>query len=118
FLVADGYLPDLDKVRAKNEAAPNCVHSLEAAHLTRSVNAAVDRGITDILTVHDCFYCPAPYAVEFGKIIRTQYTLMYRTHYALARLLEDNISDVSKFPLPVYSKLDPYEVQRAEWAIA
>lgn len=121
----DGYLPGLDGRAAGNGAAPNFVHSLDAAHLIRSVNAAVDRGITDILTVHDCFYCLAPYAVEFGKIVRTQLSLMHITHDGLVRLYRDNVldEDPAVFFLPpnsppAYGKLDRYEVQRAEWAIA
>jgi DNA-directed RNA polymerase, mitochondrial len=49
--------PKINRRKAKNGVAPNCVHACDAAHLMRTVNAAVAEGITSIATVHDSFGC-------------------------------------------------------------
>jgi hypothetical protein len=74
-------------------AAPNFVHSLDAAHLIKVVNAAVSEGIMDILTVHDCFYCLAPQATRLHEIILEQLADMYRASDPLADLRARNVSD-------------------------
>jgi DNA-directed RNA polymerase len=57
--------PEIDKRKAKNGVAPNFVHACDAAHLMRTVNAAVAEGITSIATVHDSFGCLASRAERF-----------------------------------------------------
>jgi DNA-directed RNA polymerase len=70
--IADGVTDEIDVDGAVSGSAPNFVHSLDAAHLIKTVNAAVSEGITDLLTVHDCFYCLAPQASRLHKIISEQ----------------------------------------------
>src|SRR5262249_8532370 len=60
YRVADGWSSDILKGKARNSAAANFVHSRDAAHLIRSVNAAVREGITNVVCVHDCFGTTAP----------------------------------------------------------
>jgi DNA-directed RNA polymerase, mitochondrial len=50
----------INKEKAANSVAPNFVHALDAAHLMRTVNAAVSDGITSIATVHDSFGFTVP----------------------------------------------------------
>jgi len=75
--IADGVTDEIDHDGVKFAAAPNFVHSLDAAHLVKTVNAAVSEGITDLLTVHDCFYCLAPQATRLQKIILAELTNLY-----------------------------------------
>jgi DNA-directed RNA polymerase len=118
YLVSEGYLPDLDSAPMVSGSAPNLIHSLDAAHLALTVNDAVQRGITDLLTVHDSFLCLAPYAAEFGRVLRVQMALMYKSYDVLRILRDHNTLDATKFPLPKYGKLDPLGVQFAEWPFA
>ena len=67
FVVADGELPKINGRKVKSSAAPNFVHSLDAAHLARVVNRSVREGIRDVLSVHDCFACLAPHAIGSMK---------------------------------------------------
>jgi DNA-directed RNA polymerase len=69
-LVADGWKDTIIEKDAKNGAPANFVHSMDAAHLALSVNAAVsDRDpIVDVAVVHDCFAAPAPQVQRFQKI--------------------------------------------------
>jgi DNA-directed RNA polymerase len=115
YRVADGYLPAVNKPKAMNAAAPNFVHSLDAAHLIRAVNAATSDGITDFATVHDSFACLAPQAKRFNQIIRKELALMYSCYDALALLRDHNVSDADILPIPACGELDPLQVQHAEY---
>jgi DNA-directed RNA polymerase len=111
--VGDGYLPKLDKTKAANSAPANYVHSFDAAHLVRLVNAAMEEDISEIVCVHDSFSCLATQAVRFNKIIRTQLAMLYARQDHLRTLGEQ-----SGLSLPPYGDLDPLEVQDAEYCFA
>jgi Autographiviridae RNA polymerase len=118
---AVGVNDQLKRDKILDAAAANVVHSLDAAHLIRSVNAAMDAGITNILTVHDCFYTTAPQVVQFNKIIRSEMAKMYLSYDVLSRLRDLNVSDPQNpalLPVPPYGKLDPFVVQDAEYSFA
>jgi len=73
---------------------------MEAAHLARSANAAVAEGITNILSIHDCYATDAPSVRRFGLIRRRELALMYASYNALARLRDINLPGVNSLPLP------------------
>jgi len=81
-------LAEIDKTRAVNAVAANFVHACDAAHLLRTVNAAVSEGITSIATVHDSFGCLPPRAARFIKIIRAELVGMYEEHDVLREVLD------------------------------
>ena len=111
--VGDGYLPKLNKTKAANSAPANFVHSFDAAHLVRVVNAATEEDISEIVCVHDSFACLATQAVRFNKIIRTQLAMLYaRQDHLLA------LGEQSGLSPPPYGDLDPLEVQDAEYCFA
>jgi DNA-directed RNA polymerase len=88
--IADGVTDKIKKKKALNSAAPNFVHSLDAAHLVKVVNAAVRSNIADILTIHDCFYCLAPQADRFHQIILDELYYLYRDNDPLEDLRSRN----------------------------
>jgi DNA-directed RNA polymerase len=102
--VADGVLEQMDDDRAIRAAAPNFVHSLDASHLIRSVLAARESGITDILTVHDCFAVRAGDAARFLDILHRELFLMYVHQDWLGRLRAKN--GIEGLPPPEYGDLD------------
>ncbi|PWT79349.1 MAG: hypothetical protein C5B58_13710 [Acidobacteria bacterium] len=77
FRVADGY-KKLNKTDCLNAAAPNFVHSLDAAHMAATINHLVGKGITDVVGIHDCWGGLAPDAHDILKAIRDHFELMYR----------------------------------------
>jgi DNA-directed RNA polymerase len=90
--VADGHDPSKPrKQKALNSAAPNFVHSMDAAHLIRVVNAAVSEGIINVAVVHDSFSCMAPQARRFNQIIRRELILLYARQDHLGRLRKQNL---------------------------
>jgi hypothetical protein len=64
----------------------------------------VSQGITDILTIHDSFYCLAPQATRFREIILEELATLYRDD-PLAELRKRNVSDPDLLPLPPYGTL-------------
>jgi Autographiviridae RNA polymerase len=114
YRVADGRKDKIKIADAINDAPANFVHSMDAAHLALSVNAAVEEGITDIAVVHDCYGAAAPQVQRFQKIIRIQMGLMYHCFDVLGRLRE-GCGPLIGHALPQTGKLDPLEIQNAEY---
>ena len=120
----DGPNPEIDRRKAKNGVAPNCVHACDAAHLMRTVNAAVAEGITSIAAVHDSFGCLPSRAARFRKIILEEFVRMYEDHDVLAEVFAQARADLSRntkrMPSapPQYGSLDLKKVLSAEFAFA
>jgi DNA-directed RNA polymerase len=102
--IAVGVHDRAKKKKTIQSAAANFTHSLDAAHLVKVVNAAASEGITNILTVHDCFYCLAPQATRLQKIIMEQLADMYKNNDPLADLRNQNVSVNEPWILPVPPK--------------
>jgi len=122
--VAVGELAAIDENAAKKGVAPNFVHACDAAHLLRTVNAAVSEGITSIATVHDSFGCLPSRAERFRKIIREEFVRMYEEHDVLAEVftqaravLSGNTKRMPSAP-PQYGSLDLKKALSAEFAFA
>jgi hypothetical protein len=110
--VADGCLPTIRKLKTRNASAPNFIHSLDAAHLVRVVNAAVSDGITDIVAVHDSFGCLASQARRLHYLIRRELLLLYVNQDHLGALGNRNADEFP--PPPPISDLDIRELLEAE----
>jgi DNA-directed RNA polymerase, mitochondrial len=116
---------EIDRLRARNSVTPNFVHTLDAAHLLHSVNAAVSEGITSIATVHDCFSCLPARAERFREIILEEFVRMYEEHDVLrevfdqaqAALSELDTKRMPKGP-PERGTLDIRQVLKAKYAFA
>jgi DNA-directed RNA polymerase len=93
--LAIGDRPQIDKNGAANGVAPNFVHALDAAHLLRTVNAAVKEGIVSLATVHDSFGCLPSRAARFRRLIREEFVRMYNEHDVLAEVYEQTRADLS-----------------------
>jgi len=113
--VADGAKPEMKRGKTLNAASPNFVHSLDAAHLMRTVLTANREGIRDLLTVHDSAACLAPRAQRFGQIKRREFAMLYAVGDPLAALRNANVDDPNLYPLPPRGNLDALGVQNAEY---
>jgi hypothetical protein len=71
-IIADEYTDLVRSEKARNSGVANWVHSMDASHLVLSVNTTVSAGITDFMTVHDCFATLAPDTRLFAKIRRVE----------------------------------------------
>jgi DNA-directed RNA polymerase len=121
--VADGHSRTVDKASAANAIAPNVVHSLDAAHLCLTANAAKAEGIVTA-TVHDSFACHAPNASRFRDIIREQLVAMYDNHDVLAEIRQSALSAITsanshRIPKEIeHGTLDRQQTLRSPFAFA
>jgi DNA-directed RNA polymerase len=113
---AVGAFPKINKRKVLDAAAPNFVHSLDAAHLIRVVLAAQREGIINILTVHDSFACPAPQATRFNQIIRRELAMLYACQDHLRGLRNYNGINDDTVKLPAYGNFNPFDVQQTEYS--
>jgi DNA-directed RNA polymerase len=108
--VAGGVTNKINRKKVVSAAAPNFIHSLDAAHLIKVVNAAVSEGITDLLTVHDCFYCLAPQASRLQEIILGELAALYHDNDPLTDLCVQNATDMpftrGRIPFPLHRLKD------------
>lgn len=68
----------LDSRRMGAGAAPNYVHSLDAAHLMRTVLACRDAGIESVAVIHDSFGTHAADIDDLHRLIRETFVEMYK----------------------------------------
>jgi DNA-directed RNA polymerase len=78
YRVGSGYKEELKKRGCLDAAAPNFVHSMDAAHMVATINDLVGLGITDVLGIHDCWGSLAPDALDILGRVRHQFELLYR----------------------------------------
>lgn len=88
---------DPDPRKHSNGLAPNFVHSLDAAHLCLTVNAALDEGIVDFAVVHDDYGCHADKAAILFRVLREQFVKMYEENDPLQDL-KDKYPMIPKVP--------------------
>jgi DNA-directed RNA polymerase len=69
-------------------AAPNCIHSFDAAHLSMTVDAAVKRGIRSFAMIHDSYGTHAGNTTALAAILRHKFVDIYATDQ-LARIYDE-----------------------------
>lgn len=124
--IAVGSKAQVARNEAANAVAPNFVHACDAAHLLRTVNAAVAEGIRSIASVHDSFGCLASRAARFRQVIREEFVRMYQEHDVLQEVFDQTREDGLKAAggkqmpdnTPSKGTLDIEEVLNAEFAFA
>src|SRR5262249_17540176 len=127
YRVADGWSSNIKKTDARNAAPANFVHSRDAAHLIRSVNAAATEGVTNVVCVHACFGTHATQSQPLQQNLRRDLNLMYvgrifhhpdfppsLSHNPLAQLRAQNAGEDYP-PPPKQGALDPTAVANAEY---
>ena len=114
----------LDKMKQRNAAAPNFIHSLDASHLMFTVLAGLDEGIEDFMLIHDSFATHAADTERFSYLIREQFVAMYEHFDVIQRLYNntyaqlDDKSRMSLAEVPTKGELDLYDVLRSDYAFA
>ena len=114
----------LDKMKQRNAAAPNFIHSLDASHLMFTVLAGLDEGIEDFMLIHDSFATHAADTERFSYLIREQFVAMYEHFDVIQRLYNntyaqlDDKSRMSLVEVPAKGELDLYDVLKSDYAFA
>lgn len=76
----------LDTAQQVSGISPDFVHSLDAAHLMLTVNAARARGVANFAMVHDCYGTTAAEAATLAACLRETFVATYQEQDVLAEL--------------------------------
>lgn len=115
-----------DKLNSRKQAlgiSPNYVHSLDAAHLMRTVLFCVADGITDFAMIHDSYGCHAGHASRLRDNLRHAFVEQYsepvlqKFRDELAEQLSLELRDELP-PLPPMGTLDLQQVKHSEYFFA
>jgi hypothetical protein len=103
-----------DKINAsahKKGLSPNYIHSLDASHLMMTVNALSQRGISDIVTVHDSFATHANDVGVLSMTLREAFVALHQKEILpiLTEFFEETFS-VAKKKIP-YVDQDGFELK-------
>lgn len=105
----------LDPVKMSSSTPPSFIHSLDAAHMCLSIDAALFEGIESFGVVHDSFSTHASDMGVFSQCIRDTFHEMYTSQdvldglrQSLQRGLEEELP-----PLPEQGDLDLSEVRQS-----
>jgi DNA-dependent RNA polymerase len=114
-IIADEYTNLVRQDKVRDSAVANFVHSQDACHLLLSVNIGVAAGITNFMTIHDCYATLAPDTLLFAKIRRGALARMYWDN-PLDRLWERNVRPDAKDITPLaMGNLEPLAVALSEY---
>ena len=104
----------MDTYRQNNGISPNYVHSLDAAHLMKTVIKAHDAyDIDSFSVVHDSFGTHAADIEQLGVAIRETFVTIYSED--LLEKFREEQGDAELPPIPSYGTLDIQEVLDSEF---
>ena len=115
---------DVDNRAQRNGIAPNFIHSMDACHLQRVVNAMKQLGDDNFMMIHDSFGTDCAHAGLLYKVIRQEFVNLYKDQNHLANFLEsvkyligdDKLSKVPK--IPAFGNLDLDLVKQSDFCFA
>lgn len=105
----------LDTKKMALSAAPNFVHSFDAAHLVLTVNAAVAEGIVDFSLIHDSYGTHAADMDALNRILRATFVSMYEADWLerTEQYVRSYAPEVELPPRPLRGPLDLSGVLRS-----
>ena len=114
----------VDTRRQAQGISPNFIHSMDAAHLQRVVNAEYSKGNANFMMIHDSFGTDAAHAGQLFKTIREEFVGLYKDQNYLQDFLEQvsyliNDGDMDKIPkVPNFGILDLEEVKKSDFCFS
>lgn len=111
----------IDERAMKGAAAPNFVHSMDAAHLISSVCAMADAGIEFVAVIHDSFGTLADDTGTLRDCLRGEFYNQYKDVDRLKMLVEENESRLMLdfgIETPELGDFDLAEILQSEYAFA
>jgi len=114
----------VDTRRQAQGISPNFIHSMDAAHLQRVVNAEYSKGNANFMMIHDSFGTDAAHAGQLFKTIREEFVGLYKDQNYLQDFLAQvsyliNDDDMDKIPkIPSFGILDLEEVKKSDFCFA
>lgn len=123
-LVQQAATKRMNKKAMRNASSPNVIHSMDAAHLQRTVAMAVEAGIEHFAMIHDSFGTHLGNMERFTRIVREAFVSCYESYcplqaidaYARSVLSAESIDKLP--PLPARGNLELTQVLEAPFAFA
>lgn len=111
---------DIDTNKMKSSAAPNYVHSMDASHLIRSVNAFRDAGLGSVAVIHDSFGTHAGKTEELRACLKREFVELYSENWleAFKDEVEDQLKEEVDEEVPMIGTLDLLDCLDADYAFA
>lgn len=110
---------NLDKHHQSSGIAPNFIHSMDAAHLQRTVNMSKEAGINHFTMIHDSYGAPVAQAGLMYRTVREAFINMYTEHDVLKDFQKEMmvyIDEQDKLPeMPAKGKLTLKEIEKSEY---
>lgn len=108
--------------RMVNSCAPNFVHSMDASHLTKAVNAFHHNGIESIAVIHDSFGTHAGNTDKLRALLSSSLVDMYSEHDVIRNFITEvedkTLLDLSHIEVPIAGSLDLQEINQSIYAFA
>lgn len=123
-LIQEAPTKRMNKKAMRNASSPNVIHSMDAAHLHRTVAMAKAEGIEHFAMIHDSFGTHMGNMERFTGIIREAFVSCYESYcplqaidaYARSVLSEEGIEKLPE--LPARGSLELTQVLEAPFAFA
>lgn len=118
---------DVDKVdrrKQRNGISPNFVHSMDAAHLVKSVCLALDNGVSDFAMVHDSYGTHAADTEMLAQCLRRAFVDLYSEQDVLENFRDEIVKLIGPkkakklSPVPPKGNLDLAAVQESVFFFA
>ena len=101
---------------SKRAVAPNFIHSLDAAHMTLTINRMFEHNnIRDFFAVHDCFAVHACYVPSLRETVKQSFHDLHEERNLQQWL--DELNPGHDFTLPEEGRFDLAEVLDAPYII-
>jgi DNA-directed RNA polymerase len=84
----------IDRGKQVSGIAPNIIHSLDAAAMMLTVEAATEQGLTHFLMIHDSYGTHAAEASKLSRLLRATFMKMYSGNTVLTNLHSDFTSNI------------------------
>ena len=98
--------------RTGTGSSPNFIHSLDAAAMTKTINACVNRGILDFAMVHDSYGTHSSHMPMMSDLIRQEFVKMYEQHDVLTELRDHAIQTLGTEDVPLPPALGDLDIRR------
>jgi DNA-directed RNA polymerase len=109
YLPVNGTRP-VNKSKQELGIIANFVHSMDAAHLIKVVNALEAAGVKDIAVVHDSYGVHAQNVPLMNKLIRQQFLEIYKQP-VLEQFIDEQI-DRTGIDLPSFEKYGELDIDK------
>lgn len=98
--------------RTGSGSSPNFIHSLDAAAMTKTINACVNRGILNFHTVHDSYGTHSSLMPMMSDLIRQEFVRMYEEHDVLTELRDHAIQTLGTEDVPLPPALGDLDIRK------